>query len=137
MARRVGLALGVALGLVLLLIVAAFGFAQTGAGKRLLAAQLERALAGPGTVVEVTGLDGLVPFQLRLARLAVADAEGVWLELEGLRLSWSPRRAAAGPARDRRSERGAARARTPAAGGTRESTTSRSGCRSCRRSCRR
>jgi translocation and assembly module TamB len=90
MARRIGLALGVALGLTLLVIVAAFGFAQTSAGKRLLAAQLERALAGPGTVVEVIGLDGLVPFQLRLGRVAIADAEGVWFELEGLRLSWSP-----------------------------------------------
>jgi translocation and assembly module TamB len=90
MARRVGLALGVALGLVFLVIIAAFGFAQTSAGQRLLAAQLERALAGPGTRVEAIRLEGLIPFDLRLARLTLADAEGVWLELEELRLSWSP-----------------------------------------------
>ncbi len=89
MVRRVGLALGVALGLALLLIGAAFAFAQTGPGQRLIGAALERVLAGPGTRVEVAGLTGLVPFDLHVAALRVADPEGVWLEAEGLRLTWS------------------------------------------------
>jgi translocation and assembly module TamB len=90
MVRRVGLALGAALGLVLLLIGAAFGFAQTGPGQRAISAALERALASPERTVKVEGLGGLVPFDLHLGRLAVADPQGVWLDLEGLHLSWSP-----------------------------------------------
>ena len=90
MVRRLGLALGGALGFVLLLIGAAFAFAQTGPGQRAISAALERALAGPETRVEVVGLEGLVPFDLRLTRLTIADPEGVWLELAGLHLSWSP-----------------------------------------------
>ncbi len=89
MARRIGLALGLALGLVLLLLVCVFALAQTGPGKRLMAAALERALASPGSTVEVQGLEGLIPFDLRLARLTMADDRGKWLELDGLRLSWS------------------------------------------------
>jgi translocation and assembly module TamB len=90
MVRRVGLALGAALGLVLLLIGAAFGFAQTGPGQRAIAAALEHALSEPAGQVEVEGLHGLVPFDLRLARLTIADARGVRFELTGLHLAWSP-----------------------------------------------
>jgi translocation and assembly module TamB len=91
MVRRVGLALGAALGLILLLIGAAFAFAQTGPGQRVIGAVLEHALAGPQTTVDVEGLGGFVPFDLHLARLTVADPQGVWIELGGLHLSWSPR----------------------------------------------
>src|SRR5687768_6586681 len=90
MARRVGRALGVALGLILLALVATYGVAQTTGGKRFISAQLERALAGPESTVEVVGLEGRVPFDMRLARLAFADGEGVWLEVEGVRLDLSP-----------------------------------------------
>ncbi len=90
MVRRVGLALGAVLGLVLLLIGAAFVLAQTGPGQRAIGAALERVLSGPGTRVEVAGLEGWVPFDLRLGKLRVADPEGVWFEAGGLRLSWSP-----------------------------------------------
>ncbi len=90
MIRRVGLALGVAVGLVLVLIGAAFAFVQTGPGQRLIEAALERVLASPGTRVEVAGLAGLVPFDLHVAELRFADPQGVWLEAEGLRLIWSP-----------------------------------------------
>ena len=90
MVRRVGLALGVALGSILCLIAAAFAFAQTGPGRRLIGAALERVLAGPATQVEVAGLGGFVPFDLHVADLRIADPEGVWLEAEGLRLTWSP-----------------------------------------------
>ena len=91
MARRIGLALGLALGLVLLLILAVFGLAQTAPGKRLLAEQVERALTGPEMSAEVSGLDGFLPFDLRLARFALADGTGPWLELTDLHVSWSPR----------------------------------------------
>ncbi|HEX3209094.1 MAG TPA: hypothetical protein VHQ91_06925, partial [Geminicoccaceae bacterium] len=90
MLRRVGLALGAGLGLVLLLIGAAFALAQTGPGQRVLQASLERALSGSGTKVEIDGLRGLVPFDLRLARLGFANAEGLRFEISDLHLAWSP-----------------------------------------------
>ena len=90
MARRVGLALGIALGLLIAAVIAAYAFAQTPAGKRFISAQLERALAGPETAVEVTGLAGQIPFDMSLDRLALSSGEGVWLEVEGLRLAVSP-----------------------------------------------
>ena len=91
MARRVGLALAAALGLVLLLIGAAFALAQTGPGQRVVGAVIERALAGPNTRVEVADLSGRLPFDARLARLTVAAQDGDWLEIEGLQLAWSAR----------------------------------------------
>ena len=90
MARRVGLALGIALGLLIAAVIAAYAFVQTPAGKRVISAQLERALGGPQTAVEVSGLAGQIPFDMSLERLALSSGEGVWLEIEGLRLAISP-----------------------------------------------
>ncbi len=90
MARRIGLALLVALALVLLLIAAVFGLAQTGFGKRLITSQLSTLLTTPEMTVEVTGLQGTVPIDMRLGRVSVADPDGVWLEVDDARLAWSP-----------------------------------------------
>jgi translocation and assembly module TamB len=90
MARRVGLALGIALGLIIAAVIAAYAVVQTPAGKRVISAQLERALTGPQTAAEVTGLAGQIPFDMSLDRLALSSGEGVWLEIEGLRLVVSP-----------------------------------------------
>ena len=134
MVRRVGLAVGVALGLVLCLIGAAFAFAQTGPGQRLIGGVLERVLSSPQTRVEVTGLGGFVPFDLHLAELRLADPEGVWLEAEGLRLTWSPSALLHGRVEV------ATPAPTGSTSGVRRRpppTMSPSGCRSCRAGCRR
>ncbi|MGH6899130.1 MAG: hypothetical protein ACREJ5_21705, partial [Geminicoccaceae bacterium] len=90
MIRRIGLMLVWAVALVVLAIAGAFGFAQTDAGRRLIAGQLGRALTSAGTTAHLEGLHGLIPFDLRLERLRLADAEGPWLELDDARLSWSP-----------------------------------------------
>lgn len=90
MVRRVGLALLAALALLLLLIAGTFGLAQTGFGKRMIAAQLSELLSTPEMAVEITGLQGLVPIDMRLARVTVADPDGVWLTVEDARLAWSP-----------------------------------------------
>ena len=90
MVRRIGLALLSALALIVLLIAAAFGLAQTGYGKRLIASQLGALLTTPETAVEITGLEGLVPVDMRIGRITAADDEGVWLEAADLELAWSP-----------------------------------------------
>jgi len=73
--RALRLAGGIVLG-VLLLLAAVFALAQTPPGRAWIAAALGRALAGPGERVTVSGLEGFVPFDLRVARIEIADAEG-------------------------------------------------------------
>jgi translocation and assembly module TamB len=90
MARRIGLAFLFALALIVLLIGAAFGLAQTGMVKRLFASQLCALLTTPEMAVEITDLQGTVPIDMRLGRIAVSDQEGVWLEVDDARLAWSP-----------------------------------------------
>lgn len=90
MLRRIGLILVGALALVVLAIAGVFALAQAGAGKRVIADQLGRFLSGPDTTVRVHGLEGLVPFDFRLQRVSIADAEGPWLELDDAAIAWSP-----------------------------------------------
>ncbi len=79
------------LGLALLtLLAAAFGFVQTGFAKSRLETMLERTLAGETGGAEVRGLSGLLPFAVRLERLRLADAEGVWLEVDDARIDLAP-----------------------------------------------
>ena len=90
MLRRLGLAV---LGLVALLLVLAaglFGLAQTGWAQDRLASFLARQLGEPGRPAEVSGLRGFLPFDLRLARLRLPDADGFWLTIEDAQLRIAP-----------------------------------------------
>eukprot|EP01037_Dinobryon_pediforme_P005739 gene5739-5802_t len=40
--------------------------------------------------VEIAGIEGRFPDDFSVGRIAMADAQGVWLEIEGVRLDWSP-----------------------------------------------
>ncbi|MGH6913001.1 MAG: hypothetical protein ACREH3_04775, partial [Geminicoccales bacterium] len=90
MARRLALGLAFLLALLVLVVALAFGLAQTTAGKRLIASQLESMLSAPGREAQVEGLKGVLPFEIRLARLTLSDRQGVWLEAEHARFAWSP-----------------------------------------------
>ena len=90
MVRHVGLALLVALALVLLLIAGVIGTAQTGFGKRMIADRLSALLSTPEMAVEITGLQGTMPIDMRVGRVTAADPDGVWLEVDDARLVWSP-----------------------------------------------
>lgn len=90
MLRRVLWAIAGILATLVLLVAGLFGYAQTRPGREQLAGLLTRALSTPERQVTLAGLGGLVPFDLRLAHLALADREGVWLELEEARLDLSP-----------------------------------------------
>lgn len=70
---------GSLLGLLALLFVAL----QTAPGQRALAAMVTSA------GVEVVGLSGFFPTDLRIARLAVRDRDGPWLTAESVALRWS------------------------------------------------
>ncbi|WP_139226113.1 translocation/assembly module TamB domain-containing protein [Falsiroseomonas stagni] len=84
--RRAG---GVLLALLLLPLVAVGGallYANSEGGRARIAALV--AAQVPGLALE--GLEGPLPGRLALARVTMADSQGVWLEVEGARLAWDP-----------------------------------------------
>lgn len=86
MLRNLAIAIGLLLGLVVLLLAGAFGLAQTRFGQDRLAALI----AGQLGDAEVEGLSGFLPFDIGLRRLALRDASGVWLTVEDARLRVRP-----------------------------------------------
>jgi translocation and assembly module TamB len=79
--------LGIAVLMPVVLVLVLLVVANTGAGQRLIVAQAARLSGG---VVTLAGLSGRFPDALRLERLEVRDARGVWLDAQGVRLDWSP-----------------------------------------------
>ncbi|HOZ45971.1 MAG TPA: translocation/assembly module TamB domain-containing protein [Candidatus Hydrogenedentes bacterium] len=74
-----------------LLVLGAFGVVQTGWAKTRLDGVLSHYLTRlPDRRITIDGLDGFLPFDVRMNRLALSDAHGVWLEANGLRVKWSP-----------------------------------------------
>ena len=61
--------------LVLLLVVLAV-FLQTGPGKKVLATQLSSLLSTPEEGIEITGIHGWIPLDMRIDRLQLADRKG-------------------------------------------------------------
>jgi translocation and assembly module TamB len=68
----------------------AFGLLQTGWAKDRLAATLNASLSEPGSVVRIGRIEGLVPFDMRMTRIELADAGGTWLTVDRAALVWSP-----------------------------------------------
>lgn len=64
-----------------------FALLNTGFGQRFAAGEVASLSGG---MVRIEGLSGRFPDALRVARLRVADASGVWLDATGLVLDWSP-----------------------------------------------
>ena len=83
-----GLAAGVALPVILLLL--AWGLVNLPVIRTQLAGLLAAALSGEGLSVEIDRLEGPLPQSPRLIGLRVADADGVWLSVDRLRLDWRP-----------------------------------------------
>lgn len=81
-------------GLVLticLILIAGFAFVQTESGKKLIANRLSGLLSSPPhSTFKLEELQGFLPFEIRLKRVALGDAEGDWLVMEDLALQWSP-----------------------------------------------
>jgi translocation and assembly module TamB len=71
--------------------VVGVAFAQTGdgAGKSRFVRTLEGMLSTPDRRVSIDGLEGAFSSNPTVRRITVADAEGVWLELEGVEAVWS------------------------------------------------
>ncbi len=50
---------------------------------------LELMLSTPDRKIAISGLDGVFSANPSIARVTVADSKGVWLELDGIELSWN------------------------------------------------
>lgn len=61
----------------------------TEADKSYLAALLEENLSGAGRQVTITGFSGALSSRATIQSLAIADATGVWITLNGVTLDWS------------------------------------------------
>ncbi len=88
--RRAGFILLGIVAALLVLLLAVFGIAQTGFGKRQILALLESEVADPPARLQASALEGLVPFDMRLVGLRLSDRQGVWLEADRAALDWSP-----------------------------------------------
>src|SRR6185437_12787002 len=74
----------------LLVLAAGFGLLQTGPGKAWLAQRLAVALSGPSGSATIRGIEGVVPFDMRVAKIELADAQGPRLTIEDAVLSVAP-----------------------------------------------
>jgi translocation and assembly module TamB len=85
------------LGLVLVLLLGvAVALVQTPVGRDAVGSLIARMVSAPGYRIELTGLEGLLPFDVRAGRITIADADGVWLAVEDVRLDIVPRGLLAG-----------------------------------------
>src|SRR5689334_19667575 len=85
-ARRI---LAIVVGSLVGLLVIAFAALQTAPGQRALAGFISRAASGPDGGLELSGLSGFFPTDLRIASIAYSDRDGPWLTAENIQLRWS------------------------------------------------
>jgi translocation and assembly module TamB len=72
-------------------IAALFAFFQTDAGRSTLAKLITGSLSKDETrKVQIGSLSGRIPFDFQLQSLSIMDKRGPWLEVEGIRMQWSP-----------------------------------------------
>ena len=78
------------IGALLILLIGAVAFLQTGPGKRLIAAQLTSQLSTEDAGFVISDIEGWIPIDMRVGGLALSDEDGVWLKVDGISLDWSP-----------------------------------------------
>ncbi|WP_197028137.1 translocation/assembly module TamB domain-containing protein [Bosea sp. 117] len=88
--RTIMIWLGVILLGVVLLVVGAFLAIQTPPGKAWLASLASSLASSDGLKVEIDRLEGFIPSDMRVASIRVADADGLFAEVENVRLAWRP-----------------------------------------------
>jgi translocation and assembly module TamB len=81
MLRRLLIILGAVALLLVAAVLASIVAVQTGPGQVWLTATLSRAMSSGGNQISINGLRGTVPSAMRVARIALADRDGAWLEI--------------------------------------------------------
>jgi translocation and assembly module TamB len=84
------------IGVLLLLVIALFGALQTGFARDRLRLLIADMTAGSATQVHLDGIEGLVPFDMRLVGLRLSDRDGTWATADRIDVAWSPQAVFAG-----------------------------------------
>jgi len=74
-----------------LIVAASIGMLHLPWTRGIITSAIETALSSETQRASVRGLSGIIPFDMRLAQFALADADGVWLEVENATLDLSLR----------------------------------------------
>src|SRR4051794_7334673 len=90
MLRTLAIGIVAVVGAFVALLAVAFAAAQTPPAKDKIADVVADKLSGPQRQAEVQGLGGLLPFDIRVGRIALRDDKGVWLEVNKARVKLSP-----------------------------------------------
>jgi translocation and assembly module TamB len=80
----------IALGLLIVVLLAAFGLVQTQPGKSWLERTIVQSVSSPDFAVTMQGLDGFVPFGLKVEQIDIADRDGTYLTVHDFGLDISP-----------------------------------------------
>ncbi|MDY0884191.1 translocation/assembly module TamB domain-containing protein [Dongia soli] len=92
MRRIVYIALALVVILPLLAIGGIFAYLQTEAGRQQILVLLRDQTAAGPIRIEAGKIEGVIPFDMRLADIKLSDVQGVWLEADQIQLAWSPGR---------------------------------------------
>lgn len=82
--------IGIALGLLIAGVLSGFVFLHTPPGRRLAASLAESAASSDNLIVRVEELTGTLPWSPHAKTVTLSDAQGPWLVLHDVTLSWSP-----------------------------------------------
>ncbi len=99
---RLGRLLAWSLGGLVVLLGIVFAYAQTPLAKDQISRVLSERLSDPPARTEISGLGGLLPFDVRIGRISLADERGEWLRVEEARVELAPADLVAGRLRARR-----------------------------------
>ncbi len=99
MLRKILVSLAVLVLVVVGLLGAVLGLAQTRIAKAQITGLVESSLSSESQTAEVAELEGFLPFDVRLGRFSLADDTGTWLEVDNARVKISPTRLLAGEVR--------------------------------------
>ena len=90
--RRTGAWTARVLAVLCLCGIVLFAVAQTGPAKGLIARLIESAATVEGgTRVGIIGVEGFIPFSVRIGRVTLSDSLGDYASVERFSLAWAPR----------------------------------------------
>ncbi|MEM9434330.1 MAG: translocation/assembly module TamB domain-containing protein [Pseudomonadota bacterium] len=78
-----------AIAIVILSVCMAGGASAQQDDRGFLTGLIEDALSDAGREVRIEGFEGALSSEATLARMTIADEQGIWLKLEGARLNWA------------------------------------------------
>ena len=88
--RRILIALGGVIGLVLVLVAAAYGVLQTSWAHGRIAAAIEQVLSSDTMRVKVGAVEGTLPQSITLRNVTASDDTGAFARIGTLKLAWRP-----------------------------------------------